>query len=230
MADDLVVREWNGANAAMVPVIYCAEHNAIVAELEAATAQHEDDECRLLESAAERDRLIAQLAAMTAERDSWKAAFWVYEQKLIERERQLAAMTAERDMWKARSGGECYDDQVIHMAGERNALKAQLTASEAALWKYGSHKEGCASMNLGHRNTACNCGFSAALAEPGKAGEPSTETAASAVCTEIMEIMATYREQEAELGYVDTPGGLEHMGDAWRLLGEWDERLRKDGT
>lgn len=41
------------------------------------------------------------------------------------------------------------------------------------------------------------------------------------VCDEIQQIMATYRKQEAE-GRVDTPGGLEHMGDVWSLLAEWD--------
>ena len=41
------------------------------------------------------------------------------------------------------------------------------------------------------------------------------------VCAEICEIMATYREQEDE-GGVDTPGGLEHMGDVWRLLRKWE--------
>jgi|SRR5215472_6325043 len=45
------------------------------------------------------------------------------------------------------------------------------------------------------------------------------------VCRQILTIMETYREQEKE-GYVDTPGGLEHMGDVWRLLAEWDEQLR----
>jgi hypothetical protein len=44
------------------------------------------------------------------------------------------------------------------------------------------------------------------------------------VCAEIQEIMRTYREQEAS-GGVDTPGGLEHMGDVWRLLRRWDTEL-----
>lgn len=48
------------------------------------------------------------------------------------------------------------------------------------------------------------------------------------VCDEIMEIMETYREQEAA-GGVDTPGGLEHMGDVWRLLKKWDALLRSNG-
>lgn len=44
------------------------------------------------------------------------------------------------------------------------------------------------------------------------------------VCAEIQEIMVDYREQDAR-GYVDTPGGLEHMGDVWRLLRKWDKML-----
>lgn len=46
------------------------------------------------------------------------------------------------------------------------------------------------------------------------------------VCSEIQEIMNTYREQEAK-GNVDTPGGLEHMGDVWRLLSDWDDKLKQ---
>ena len=44
------------------------------------------------------------------------------------------------------------------------------------------------------------------------------------VCAEILRIMKTYHEQD-EAGGVDTPGGLEHMGDVWRLLGEWERKL-----
>lgn len=50
---------------------------------------------------------------------------------------------------------------------------------------------------------------------------------AKSICDEIAEIMRTYREQENECGYVDTPGGLEHMGDVWRLLHDWDDRYRR---
>lgn len=45
------------------------------------------------------------------------------------------------------------------------------------------------------------------------------------VCKEIQEIMQDYREQEATPRGVDTPGGLEHMGDVWRLLKKWDKLL-----
>ena len=45
------------------------------------------------------------------------------------------------------------------------------------------------------------------------------------VCSEIVDIMRTYDEQEAENGYVDTPGGLEHMGDVWRKLNKWRDRI-----
>lgn len=44
------------------------------------------------------------------------------------------------------------------------------------------------------------------------------------VCSEILEIMKDYHEQEAD-GRVDTPGGLEHMGDVWKLLKKWERML-----
>lgn len=47
------------------------------------------------------------------------------------------------------------------------------------------------------------------------------------VCEEIRQIMATYREQEASDHGLGTPGGLEHMGDVWRLLSRWDRELSK---
>lgn len=42
------------------------------------------------------------------------------------------------------------------------------------------------------------------------------------VCAEIADICRVYREQMEERGYVDTPGGLEHMGDVWTKLLKWD--------
>ena len=45
------------------------------------------------------------------------------------------------------------------------------------------------------------------------------------VCDEILEIMATYHAQEESTG-VDTPGGLEHMGDVWRLFRKWEMILK----
>lgn len=45
------------------------------------------------------------------------------------------------------------------------------------------------------------------------------------ICAEIQNIMRIYREQDASSYGVDTPGGLEHMGDVWKLLGEWDRNL-----
>jgi hypothetical protein len=53
--------------------------------------------------------------------------------------------------------------------------------------------------------------------------------AKDSVCREIQEIMETYREQAASSYGVDTPGGLEHMGDVWRLLGQWDQALSRAG-
>ena len=44
------------------------------------------------------------------------------------------------------------------------------------------------------------------------------------VCKEIVEIMEEYDRQNVK-GYVDTPGGLEHMGDVWRLFDRWRDML-----
>jgi len=46
--------------------------------------------------------------------------------------------------------------------------------------------------------------------------------AKTAICAEILEIVADYRSGEC-----DTPGGLEHMGDVWRLFGKWERMLKE---
>lgn len=46
-----------------------------------------------------------------------------------------------------------------------------------------------------------------------------------AVCEEILDIMKTYHEQMEE-GDLGTPGGLEHMGDVWKLLLRWEKKLK----
>ena len=47
------------------------------------------------------------------------------------------------------------------------------------------------------------------------------------VCNEILEIAATYHEQMEERGHIDTPGGIEHLGDVWRLILKWEDMLKK---
>ena len=54
--------------------------------------------------------------------------------------------------------------------------------------------------------------------------QPNTAEAQASVCRDIQIIMKTYRDQEAS-GNIDTPGGLEHMGDVWQQLAEWDALL-----
>lgn len=44
------------------------------------------------------------------------------------------------------------------------------------------------------------------------------------VCIQILDIMREYHDQDAR-GYVDTPGGLEHMGDVWRLFKQWEREI-----
>ena len=53
--------------------------------------------------------------------------------------------------------------------------------------------------------------------------------ASSVVCAEILSIMDTYHDQEAN-GRIDTPGGFEHMGDVWRTLERWEKTLRGDSA
>lgn len=50
------------------------------------------------------------------------------------------------------------------------------------------------------------------------------QAAKDQVCNEIVSIMEEYDRQSAK-GYVGTPGGLEHMGDVWRLLSGWRTKL-----
>lgn len=47
-----------------------------------------------------------------------------------------------------------------------------------------------------------------------------------AVCREILNIMDTYHEQERSDYGVDTPGGLQHMGDVWSIFIKWEKMLR----
>lgn len=51
---------------------------------------------------------------------------------------------------------------------------------------------------------------------------------AEAVAGEIKEIMETYHAQKQSSGAVDTPGGLEHMGDVWRLFLKWEALLKAE--
>jgi hypothetical protein len=53
-----------------------------------------------------------------------------------------------------------------------------------------------------------------------------TKEAQDIVCGEILEIMKTYHEQD-EAGFVDTPGGLEHMDDVWSKLAKWERLLKQ---
>ena len=52
-----------------------------------------------------------------------------------------------------------------------------------------------------------------------------SDNAKTSICDEILRIMQVYDEQEAK-GNVDTPGGLEHMGDVWKLLDGWRNELQ----
>ena len=49
------------------------------------------------------------------------------------------------------------------------------------------------------------------------------------VCDHILKIMGTYHDQERD-GDVGTPGGLEHMGDVWRLFEQWESLLQQQNS
>ncbi len=57
-----------------------------------------------------------------------------------------------------------------------------------------------------------------------------TEDAKTLVCKEILEIMEEYHRQSESKNGVDTPGGLEHMGDVWKLFLKWEESLKSNET
>lgn len=48
-----------------------------------------------------------------------------------------------------------------------------------------------------------------------------------AIAKEIIEIANDADEQEEERGYYDTPGGIEHKGDAIRLIRKWAKKLQQ---
>ena len=47
------------------------------------------------------------------------------------------------------------------------------------------------------------------------------------IIKELLDIMFVYHQQE-DRGNIDTPGGLEHMGDVWRLLLKWEEMAKSE--
>lgn len=55
-----------------------------------------------------------------------------------------------------------------------------------------------------------------------------TALAKTKVCSEILEIVAEYDRQSQSKYGVDTPGGLEHMGDVWNLFRRWSEELQEE--
>lgn len=53
------------------------------------------------------------------------------------------------------------------------------------------------------------------------------ESAEHKICAEILDITCVYHEQAATSYGVDTPGGLEHMGDVWALFLKWERALQQ---
>lgn len=49
------------------------------------------------------------------------------------------------------------------------------------------------------------------------------------ICDEILRIMKVYHQQ-MDAGNLGTPGGLEHMGDVWKLFERWDNKLKDENS
>ena len=75
-------------------------------------------------------------------------------------------------------------------------------------------------------NPECHCEMALTIEVWNRRAPDDEARAREAVCSEVVEIMKVYREQDASPNGVGTPGGLEHMGDVWRLLKRWDAALR----
>jgi hypothetical protein len=49
------------------------------------------------------------------------------------------------------------------------------------------------------------------------------------ICEEIVEIDDERIRQE-HAGFIDTPGGFEHMGDVWNQISKWADLIRARGA
>lgn len=68
-------------------------------------------------------------------------------------------------------------------------------------------------------------GYLATPAQPVAAPVVSRVNPVDAVAKEISDICKEYRRQIDENGYADTPGGIEHKGDAFILIQRWNALL-----
>jgi hypothetical protein len=76
-----------------------------------------------------------------------------------------------------------------------------------------------------HEKTLVKCNINGFCGFLSKALPANADASESEVGAEILRIMKVYHEQDAK-GSVDTPGGLEHMGDVWALFKSWERKLQ----
>lgn len=75
-----------------------------------------------------------------------------------------------------------------------------------------------------YEKTLVKCNLNGFVSFLSRAMPENADSSESQVCREILEIMEEYDRQSAK-GYVDSPGGIEHKGDAFKLLARWREIL-----
>lgn len=108
------------------------------------------------------------------------------------------------------------------LPGFREGIEAAAKAVKQRAMVYAPHWSVAADKHAVLSNTADAI---RTLDPPATSREQRLEEARKRVCDSIVEIMQTYDEQEAQGIYGGTPGGLEHMGDVWRLLDRWRTAL-----
>ena len=150
----------------------------------------------------------------------------------LELRKQLAAMTAERDAYRRCLAA--HEQQLANLRGTMNDLRQQRAAmhgpgAPTARWhalmaeldkRFPDPQPYASSDPAEARYLEAIDGLLAQLA----ASQARCKQYGT-VCGEIMRIMQTYHEQEATDRGIGTPGGLEHMGDVWKLFHKWETRL-----
>lgn len=179
----------------------------------------------------------AERVKLQAERDAIES-----EKRLIaqshqaERDRVTAVEKAEKDrvdavekarLEQAAAVQRALDDQAARIANREIEIPLLEQASiqsapaiRSSLVALESPKEDSAPDRDGHRDM-----IRQSTAAIGGTSQRCGGDGVSLIVDELLEIMDTYHEQESR-GDIGTPGGLEHMGDVWRLLLRWEEIAR----
>jgi predicted nuclease with TOPRIM domain len=148
-----------------------------------------------LRSLGQFDTLEAQYFVLRARLEAVKESERIAQNLLMDRDTKLAAVTKERDFH--------YETVLMAQKG--------LAAAEGRVREVETQNTALHDQLNQQENTHAILTARLAQVEP--------------VCTDILRIMKVYHEQAASPNGVDTPDGLEHMGDVWNLFHKWEHAL-----